>query len=838
MGTDGRHVVKDLTGGTYFQLGPEESFLLIRLDGEAEPSAVCAAYEERFGEPLAEEDLADFVELAREMRLLEASGEESGPAPARDPAVLWALRSWPIPGAGPEPEPITEEDDDDEAPRRRGRQSLLFWRLPLFDPSWLFQRLEPPLRWVWTPGFLVASAVWIVTAVLLFWTERGDFVNQFEAGLGWRTIALAWLALAITTTCHEFAHGLTCKHYGGEVREVGFLLMYFIPCFYCNVSDAWLFPERWKRLWVTLAGGYCDLVLWAAAVFTWRVTQPGVMLHDFAWFVVSVCGVRLFLNLNPLIKFDGYYVLADLLGMSNLFKQARSRFKAHVRWLLWGAARPQPEPRGGILLTYGVASWGFSAIFLSLTIWGLATYFGSQSKSLGIGWTLLLGTATAQRLFRDFSKGEIGAMFQRRRGRAAAWALGAVISAVLLATFPVPDRVGGTFQIRPAARAELRSPVAGFLREVAADSGTWVSPGQLVIRLEIPDLESRLAQKRAELAESEAKLTLLKVGPRPEEVEEQRQRVSRARTWRDLAQQDLQRSRRALEQELVELEARIEQYQAELERANEALQRDRSLLARQALQLDRYRESEKVVRVATAQLEQAQARKRARLAEGTLQAEAELARRQTEAADAEAALRLLELGTRAEELDAELARRARIEEEIHYLESQQARLVVRTPVAGQIVTSRLRERIGQYFQEGDLIAEVEVPERVEAEITVSEQDVARVKPGQPVELKVRALPFQTFHSHVDRIAPVALRPVPQISTPGGDSGKNSQAAASSSLTKPDPSVSFLVVCRLDDSAQQLKTGMTGYARVVRGRTPLGQFLAYRALRLIRTEFWW
>ena len=130
---------------------------------------------------------------------------------------------------------------------------------------------------------------------------------------------------ALATTCHEFAHGLTCKHYGGDVHEVGLLVMFFTPCFYCNVSDAWLIPEKRKRLWITAAGGYCDLCLWALAVFAWRLSDPQGLVNYLAWVVVTVCAARVLFNFNPLLKLDGYYLLSDWLELPNLRQRSWTR---------------------------------------------------------------------------------------------------------------------------------------------------------------------------------------------------------------------------------------------------------------------------------------------------------------------------------------------------------------------------------------------------------------------------------------------------------------------------------------------------------------------------------
>jgi len=91
--------------------------------------------------------------------------------------------------------------------------------------------------------------------------------------------------------------------------------MFFMPCFYCNVSDAWLFKEKSKRLWVTFAGGYFELFLWALAVFVWRLTLPGSFPHYLAFVVLTACGVQTLFNFNPLLKLDGYYLLSDWKGV-------------------------------------------------------------------------------------------------------------------------------------------------------------------------------------------------------------------------------------------------------------------------------------------------------------------------------------------------------------------------------------------------------------------------------------------------------------------------------------------------------------------------------------------
>jgi multidrug resistance efflux pump len=140
---------------------------------------------------------------------------------------------------------------------------------------------------------------------------------------------------------------------------------------------------------------------------------------------------------------------------------------------------------------------------------------------------------------------------------------------------------------------------------------------------------------------------------------------------------------------------------------------------------------------------------------------------------------------------------------------------VTSPVGGLVATPRLKEKVGQYLREGDLICEVEAPDVLGAEIAVAEQDGARVRPGQAVALKARALPFATFRGRVERVAPRAAK-----------------------AEKTDAQATVTVYCRLEGRVVGLSPGMTGYARIGCGWRSAGELLMHSVLRVVRTEFWW
>jgi hypothetical protein len=207
--------------------------------------------------------------------------------------------------------------------------------------------------------------------------------------------------------------------------------------------------------------------------------------------------------------------------------------------------------------------------------------------------------------------------------------------------------------------------------------------------------------------EVQSRLRLLEIGPRVEEIAEQRRRIERAKVWPDRAREDLRRTEEVLQEELTRLDQQIAQYQAKLEASRVAVNRSKMLLPRAAIAVEQYQLDYCRFRAAQAQLEQARAERRARQAKGVREAEEELACRDKELADAQAVLAVLEVGNRPEEIAAERARLERLQEEALYLERLQDKLTLSSPVGGVITTPRLKEKAGEYVREGEVICRVE-----------------------------------------------------------------------------------------------------------------------------------
>jgi multidrug resistance efflux pump len=767
-------VVKDPVNGQFFRLAEADYFVASQLDGRTPAETIRQRVEDKFRVTLSPQALAAFVTSLRQSNLLEP-----------DP-------SGPIRGER----------------RGRWRGSLLYLRFKLFDPNALFGRLAGRLRGCFTPAFVALTAVmiiWAVTIALANWSVLRQDVRQLW---NWDALLLLWMAACAVGTAHEFAHGLTCKHFGGEVRELGFLLMYFQPAFYCNVSDAWLFPEKRKRFWVGFAGPYFELFLWAGAVLVWRLTDPETWLNFAAMAVLATSGIKTLLNFNPLLKLDGYYLLSDLLDMPNLRRRAYVHLGDGIKRLLGfrtvETREVQPRERW-IYLTYGLLSAALSIWVIGFVVVKLGGFLVDhrQPEALVFG-TALLGMKVRRRFRRLFGKTpkesvpedrpipEIpresnGAPEEpkperrrKKRGRFGkrlvftAVSLGVVLPILFFGRMDL--RIAGVFVVLPLENADVRAEVAGTVEEVHVDEGTWVRPGEIIARLSDRDNRTALLKAGADLEQMKAQLRLLQTGPRQEEVELASLTVARAEARAKFAKKNLERDRQLSEDGLVASKDFETSKQAVVECENDV----------------------------------AEARKK---------------------------LQLLQAGSRPEEIEAIKAGIARLETQHRYLEEQLAHVNVISPAAGVVTTpsTELREMTGRVVKEGDLIAKVHELKTVEAQIAVSEKDIAEIQVGQKVALKARAYPERTFFGAVTAVG--ATVQSPGAAQTGAESGGGGALASLMPGGGSGLARTILVTTRIANNDLLLKPGMTGLVKISCARRRVFDLLTRRLARTVKVEFW-
>ena len=224
--------------------------------------------------------------------------------------------------------------------------NILFIKIPIIDPERLLTRMYPYFRWIFTRTFVTLSTLSMLLAVSLVvsqWKTFYDKLPDFQSFFNWWTIMSFWVCLAVVKIIHEFGHGLTAKHFGGEVHEMGILFLVLTPALYCDVTDSWLLPNKWKRIWISAAGIYVECFLASIATFVWWYSTPG-LLNSLAMATMFICSVNtIMFNANPLLRYDGYYVMADWLEIPNLRIKSTQFFAYLIPGEGAGAGNPGPE---------------------------------------------------------------------------------------------------------------------------------------------------------------------------------------------------------------------------------------------------------------------------------------------------------------------------------------------------------------------------------------------------------------------------------------------------------------------------------------------------------------
>ena len=255
-------------------------------------------------------------------------------------------------------------------------------RMPLFNPDSIVTDIARYASFIISPMGLM---VWLTVVVYGFlrlsmhWNEFFiDRIESFGASdLLW--IAVAWMVLKVI---HELAHSLVCKKFGGRVKNCGFLLLLMIPMPYVDVTTSWRFDNKWKRILTSAAGMMAEVFIAAIACLIWIEAAPGPIRYHCGNLIISATVHTLFFNINPLMKFDGYYMLSDFLELPNLATHGRQWLKGQFKWLYFGAkpaALKETGYRALAVKAYGIlamAWFGFIAVGMSLAASGLIEGFG------------------------------------------------------------------------------------------------------------------------------------------------------------------------------------------------------------------------------------------------------------------------------------------------------------------------------------------------------------------------------------------------------------------------------------------------------------------------------
>ena len=380
-------------------------------------------------------------------------------------------------------------------------KSLLYLRLPGWDPEQTLTVIYPFFKWLYKPVGITIFCTLVFTSWMLLAIQFDEFTRQlpaFQSFFGWPNLLYLWAVLGVAKVIHEFGHGLSCKHFGGECHEMGVMLLVFSPCLYCDVSDSWMLRNKWARIMIGAAGMYIEILLSAFAIFIWYFSEQG-LLHNLAlntFFVTTITTV--IFNANPLMRFDGYYMMSDFLEIPNLRPKADRLLRESFAWYCLGIeSKPDPfMPETGrvwfilFAICAGVYRW-FIVVAITVFLYTVLKPYGLQS----IGATLAVVSISTimwsmtSNLYKMISAPRIEPM-SKPKICVTLTIFGSLVFAAI--SVPLPLHVEATLIVEPDDIRHVYVQTPGELVEYNYEPGQVIQQGELIARLKNPQIESEI----------------------------------------------------------------------------------------------------------------------------------------------------------------------------------------------------------------------------------------------------------------------------------------------------------------------------------------------------------
>ncbi|MGC9987552.1 MAG: HlyD family efflux transporter periplasmic adaptor subunit [Terriglobales bacterium] len=669
-----------VSGGVYIMRFTPDQWKLVQLfNGERSYSEVVELYQQETGIAYGEEEVREYVE----------SLDEGG---------LWYKTSLEL--------STTAGEKLADERRRRAKRTIDLSNMTFstWDPDEYLGKLHRRLSFVFTKWFTVLTLGAFALMVLIFasgWSEIWrDTVRYYTfTDKSGADLAEFWLLFCGLGYFHECAHGLTCKHFGGSVHRMGFMLVYLSPAFFCDVGEVYVYGGKWPRVAAIIAGIWTELIFCSAASIVWWGTPAGSPVHDFAYKIMLITGVAVVLiNLNPLIKLDGYYLFGELVGTPTIKESSTEYLSTWVKRNVFRMPvdvpflRPQ---RRWLFAGYALISGLYSYVVLFAAVRFVYNIFFRFSAQWAFLPALLLGFLILKARLRSSLRFMKDFYLDRQQSLRQLWtrpyrALTASLGIILVLFAPVwRQTVSGRFVLEAEQRATIRAAIPGQITEVLAEEGTPVQAGAPLFVLRNLRLEAESDNAQAALRGAEA-------------------------------------------------QAR----EAQANYANLGAAR-----AEHATRVGRY----------------------------------------------------------------------------HSVVQQVSALRIASPISGVTTTPRLKDRLGSFVQEGDVLTDVDDARTLKARIFIPEFQIQRVRPNAPVSLKLESL-FQPIRGSVSSMEIASSRIAPGLAP----EEKYKGAAA--------PSF-YVATVLISNSGRMMRPGMSGDAKIQIERQSIAGFVRETVLEFLQRKIW-
>lgn len=384
---------------------------------------------------------------------------------------------------------------------RYALRHYLFLRIPLLHPDRLLQRTLPWVGLFYRRGFWLATLLAALTGLLFASRQWETFRHTFLHFFTLEGALLAGLTLCVTKFLHELGHAYTCKRFGAKVTSLGVALLVMVPVLYTDTSAAWKLPSRRQRLAIGAAGMLTELAIAAWATLAWSFLPDGMLRSAAFMLATTTWMMTLAVNLSPLMRFDGYFLLSDSLGIGNLQQRGFAVGRWRLREWLFGLGDPPPEPLPRWLLRtltgYAFATWVYR-LFLFTAI-ALLVYhmtfklLGMALFAVEIGYFVVLPVVNELRAWLHRRK-------DYRMNRNLTLTLSVGLLALLVLIVPWQRTVYAPALLRAEQQGSLYMPMPAMVESILAQPGDRVEAGQLLFTLRADDVQHQRQQLDRQLA--------------------------------------------------------------------------------------------------------------------------------------------------------------------------------------------------------------------------------------------------------------------------------------------------------------------------------------------------
>jgi len=406
--------------------------------------------------------------------------------------------------------------------RAQGRlMNIMFPRIPLWDLDSFLVRWLPVMRLLLSKFGMILWLVVVTWAAVLLVPHWKELWNGGEKAIAPGNWPWLWATFCGIKFIHELGHAFMCRRFGGEVHELGIMFLVFVPAPYVDASSAWSLPSKWQRVLVGAGGMIFELFVAAICAFVWLNTNPDTLINSLAYNTMLIASVSTILfNANPLLRYDGYYMLSDWLEIPNLKQKSGEYMWGLFKRHLFRVKNPMPLPPIGQrfwLLLYAITSGAyrvFVGIMIILVVSAQVPVLGILMAIGGvITWLVVPVWKTTKYLLLEPE-------LHRKRGRAVAWTTG-IVGAIAFAigVLRMPVRVEAEAITKAEFEQTVRSKQPGFVQRVLVRDGQRVEAGQALVECAEPMLAADVARQRSKIDESAAKIQALTASPGEQAVE-------------------------------------------------------------------------------------------------------------------------------------------------------------------------------------------------------------------------------------------------------------------------------------------------------------------------------